>query len=67
MHKAIVFHVPNDRFDGIASFELTPDAASRVSDGFGLLINAVGSAKNSFADSTLWNLVQGTRVCVPLG
>jgi len=27
MHQAIVFHVPDDRFDGIASFELTPDAA----------------------------------------
>ena len=28
VHQAIVFHVSDDRFDGIASFKLAPDAAS---------------------------------------
>ena len=27
MHKAIVFDVADDRFDGITSFELAPNAA----------------------------------------
>jgi len=28
MHKAIIFHVSDDRFDCVASFEFAPDAAS---------------------------------------
>ncbi len=28
MHKAVIFHVSDDRFDRVASFKLAPDAAS---------------------------------------
>ena len=29
MHKAIVFHVSDDRFDGVASFKLAPSAGRK--------------------------------------
>ncbi len=36
MHQAIVFHVPDDGFDGIASFQFAPDAASHTAPLSGL-------------------------------